>query len=235
MAMHKIPTVIRSGAAAAVLGLGLAAFSLPAAGQIRLPFLGGDDPVVEQVPLSAEQNALVDRMEAVFNSIRTIDARFVQTSQGQRSQGRILMSRPNGLRIEYQDPDPYVLIGDGGAIMYHDRLLQQTTFLPVSQTPAAFIMRENLDMRDGLVIIGFERVGPLFQVMMVQEEDPEEGAITLIFERDPLRFIGWRIIDGAGTQVNFTLVEPIFGLQIDDDVFRIIDPTIEPLPPLPPR
>lgn len=226
------PTKFRRGIALALLALWLAT---PAAAQLRLPFLGGDDVEIELHPLSPEEAADVARMEAVFNSIGTLDAEFVQTSDNELAQGRILLQRPDGLRMEYLEPSPHVLIGNGGAIMYHDRHLQQTTFLPVSQTPAAFIMRENLNMRDGVLIINFERSGAFRRVTLVQESNPEEGAITLIFEDNPLRFVGWRIIDPAGAQVNIALVNPRYGVTFDEDVFRIVDPSVDPLPPLPPR
>lgn len=208
--------------------------ALPSQAQLRLPFFGGGGEVTPY-ELSAAEAADVQAMEDVFNGFRTVDAEFVQTSKNELSQGRILLSRPDGLRMEYLEPAPHILIGNGNAIMYHDRHLEQTTFLPVSRTPAAFIMRDNLDMSDGVVIVGFERRGSFRRVTLVQEDSPDEGAITLVFETNPLRFVGWKIIDPAGEEVNISLVGPRFGVPLDDEIFRIIDPKVDVLPPLPPR
>ncbi|MCZ6604078.1 MAG: outer membrane lipoprotein carrier protein LolA, partial [Alphaproteobacteria bacterium] len=188
MIKHRIPIAL-------ALALVVVATWLvpPAAAQLRLPFLGKQDAEVEAYDLSPDEQVDVARMEAVFNSIRTLDAEFVQTSDTHLSVGRILLSRPDGLRMEYEEPSPHVLVGNGAAIMYHDRHLQQTSFLPVSKTPAAFIMRDNLSMRDGVMIINFERAGTFRRVTLVQEDEPGEGAITLIFEDNPLRFVGWRV------------------------------------------
>jgi len=212
--------------------------AMPASAQLRLPFFDRDrGGNVVGKELTAEDQADIARMESVFNSILTVDAEFVQTSDTELAQGRILLWRPDHLRMEYQDPSPHILIGNGGAIMYHDRQLQQTTFLPVSQTPAAFIMRDTLNLDDGVVVVDFERSGAFRKVTVVQEDNPDEGAITLIFEEGPLRFVGWKVIDPAGVEVNIALVNPRYGVTFDEDVFRVIDPKLQPLPalPLPPR
>lgn len=226
---------LMSGGLAAVL---LATAAVPAAAQLRLPFFrGGDDGGVVPRTLTAEEQADIARMEAVFNAISTVDAEFVQTSDSEIAQGRILLQRPDLLRMEYEEPAPHLLIGNGGAIMYHDRHLQQTTFLPVSQTPAAFIMRDNLSLKDGVVIVDFERTGQFRKVTVVQQDEPDEGAITLIFEERPLRFVGWKVIDPAGVEVNIALVNPRFGVTFDEAVFKVVDPKVQPLPalPAPPR
>jgi outer membrane lipoprotein-sorting protein len=207
---------------------------MPADAQLRLPFIGSRGEVIPYA-LSPQEQADVLEMERVFNAIRTVDAEFVQTSDNELSQGRILLSRPNGLRMEYEEPAPHILIGKGNAIMYHDRHLEQTTFLPVSRTPAAFIMRDNLNMREGVVIVGFERRGSFRRVTLVQEDDADEGAITLVFETNPMRFVGWKILDPAGEEVNISLVGPRYGVRFDDSVFDVVDPKVEALPPLPPR
>ena len=131
MTFSELFRLARIGALAAVV-LGAA---IPAQAQFRLPFFRGGEPV-EPYVLSPAEQLDVQRMEQVFNNIRTVDADFVQTSKQEVSQGRILLSRPDGLRMEYQEPAPHILIGNGGAIMYHDRHLEQTTFVPVSKTPA---------------------------------------------------------------------------------------------------
>ena len=191
----------------------LAVCALPAAAQI-----------VSVVPLSEQNITDLGRIEAVFNSIHTMSASFVQTTDTEISQGTILLSRPNGLRMEYQDPAPHLLVGRGNTIMYHDRHLLQTTFLPLDRTPASFILQENLRFDETLVITGFVSRGSIRRVTVAQAGNVEAGSITLMFEDQPLRFVGWRVTEQGGGDINIALVEPHYDVPIDEDLFRPIDP-----------
>ena len=56
---------------------------------------------------------------------------------------------------------------------------------------------------------------------------PEAGSVTLVFEDAPLRLIKWQVKDAQGNDVDVALLEPKFGVEVDDDLFSLIDPALE--------
>ena len=105
-----------------------------------LLFLASLAPAAAQAPaavLSEGDRADLARIEAYLNTLTTMESRFLQFSEQGVAQGRIFLDRPEHLRIEYAPPNPVLMVASDLILMFHDKELQHTTFLPVSETPAA--------------------------------------------------------------------------------------------------
>lgn len=189
-----------------------------------LPLLAAAAP--SQVQLTAQDEADIARIESYLNGIGTMDSRFVQLSANGIAEGRIYLSRPGDLRIEYAPPVPILMIASGRLLMYYDSKLQQTSYLPVTRTPAHFLLRERVDLRDGLTITGFAREPSSLRVTLVDTEDPDAGSITLEFTSDPIRLVSWRVVDPQKQVVEVALVGARFGVELDDDLFSLVDPRL---------
>ena len=113
--------------------------AMPGAGTAAAP---------EPAPLSAGEQALVGRIEAYFNGVRTMRARFLQSaSTGQVAEGTVALQRPGRMRIEYDPPVPVLIVADGTWLIYHDRGLNQISYLPLGSTPAMTRRRTNFTRR----------------------------------------------------------------------------------------
>lgn len=178
------------------------------------------------VALTQADEADIARIEDYLNRIGTLESRFVQFTATGAAEGQIYMSRPGDLRIEYDPPTPVLMVASGRLMMYHDSALKQTSFLPVNRTPAAFFLRENVALRDGLTITAFERGPGSLRLTLVEAESPEAGSITLVFEDQPLRLAKWQIVDFQGQRVEVVLLQPRFGVSLDDSLFDLVDPNI---------
>ncbi len=177
--------------------------------------------------LDEAAQADVLRIERYLNELTTLDSRFVQFSTQGIAEGRIVLSRPGNMRIEYEDPVPVLLVASGFLLMYHDRDLIQTTYLPVSETPASLLLEENIKLSGDVTITGFERGPASIRLTVTETDSPDAGSVTLAFEDAPLRLIKWQIQDAQGNDVDVALLEPEFGTEIDGDLFSLIDPTLE--------
>jgi outer membrane lipoprotein-sorting protein len=166
------------------------------------------------------------RIEAYLNDLTTLDSRFVQLSQDGFVEGRLRLSRPGDLRIDYEAPVPVEIVASGIMMMYHDRELGQTTFLPVSETPAYFLLRDRIDLSDGLTVTAFEREASAIRVTIVETGNPDAGEITVVFEDKPLRLVKWRVTDATGNIIDVALVDPRFGVTFDNasELFSTVDP-----------
>ncbi|MGE0254705.1 MAG: outer membrane lipoprotein carrier protein LolA [Alphaproteobacteria bacterium] len=183
-------------------------------------------PAAAETPPGPAQKADVAKVEAWLNGLTTLDSRFVQFSADGRAEGRLLLRRPDKLRVEYDPPNPALLVASGMWIMHHDKELAQTSFYPVSETPAAFLLRERIDFGDGLKITDFRKREGVIQLTLVEAKAPASGSITLQFEEQPLRLARWRVIDAQGATVDVALMQPQFGVPIDRDEFSIVDPNL---------
>ena len=181
-------------------------------------------PVAAQ--LDAAARADLARIETYLNELTTIDSKFVQLSEDGFVEGRIRLARPGDMRIDYENPVPVEIVASGLIVMYHDRELGQTSFLPVSETPAYFLLRDRIDLSDGVTVTKFEREAATLRVTLVENDNPDSGEITLVFTDKPLFLVKWRVIDATGNVVDVALVNPRFGVTFDnkDDLFSTLDP-----------
>jgi outer membrane lipoprotein-sorting protein len=184
----------------------------------------------EAVPaaLSEADRADLARIETYLNGLTTMDSRFIQFSEQGVAEGRILLERPGHLRIEYAPPVPILLVASDLLLMYHDTELKQTTFLPVGTTPAGILIDENLALDGDLTVTAFDRAPGALRVTVVETDAPDAGEVTLMFEDAPLRLAKWQVIDAQGTLVEVALVEPRFGVEIENanELFSTVDPNI---------
>jgi outer membrane lipoprotein-sorting protein len=174
--------------------------------------------------LDAAAKADVARIERYLNELTTLDSRFVQFSAQGIAEGRIVLSRPGDMRIEYEPPVPVLMVFSGYLMMYHDRDLLQTTFLPVSETPASILLEEHIQLSGDVTVTGFERGPASIRLTVIETDAPDSGAVTLTFEDAPLRLVKWQVKDAQGNDVDVALLEPKFGVDVDSDLFLLIDP-----------
>ena len=84
----------------------------------------------DAIGLTDKQTEQVHKLEKYLNAISSMRARFLQiTSLGQFSQGDFLMKRPGRMRIEYDEPNPILLVSDGLWVMYKDKQLISVAIL----------------------------------------------------------------------------------------------------------
>ena len=176
--------------------------------------------------LDAAAKADVARIEQYLNDLTTLDSRFVQFSGQGIAEGRIILSRPGEMRIEYEPPVPVLMVASGLLLMYHDRELIQTSFLPVSETPASFLLEEKIELSGDVTITGYERGPASIRLTILRTDTPDAGSVSLVFEDAPLRLVKWQVKDAQGNEVDVALLNPKFGVEVDKDLFSLVDPAL---------
>jgi len=184
----------------------------------------------EAVPtkLTDADRADLARIEGYLNKLTTMESRFLQFSDEGVAEGRIYLDRPEHLRIEYAPPVPVLMVASDLILMFHDTELQQTTFLPVSETPAGFLLDEDIKLSGELTVTEFTRGAQSFRLTLAETDTPDSGSVTLTFEDKPMRLAKWRVIDAQGAAVEVALLDPRFGVKFDDPekLFSTIDPAV---------
>jgi len=201
-----------------VLLRGAAAVALASAIGPRLAFAAA--PV--QAPLTAQDQADLRRIETYLDGIKTMHALFEQTNpDGSTAEGELFMSRPGKMRFEYQPPVQMFIVSDGNYVAIDDLQLKNVQFYPVESTPVWFLLREAIKLSGDVTVTRFERGPKSLRVTCVQTKDPGNGAITLVFQDDPLVLKQWVVLDPQQRITTVALIDPQQGVQLNPEMFYL--------------
>ncbi|MDX1711958.1 MAG: outer membrane lipoprotein carrier protein LolA [Rhodovibrionaceae bacterium] len=171
--------------------------------------------------LSPDDVAAVRRIEDYLNGLKTIRARFIQTSSdGTIAEGTVRLKRPGRMRFEYDPPIPIIIVSNGNTLLYYDQELEQTTYVPLWETPLWFLVKEQIDISESdLTILDVEHGAGVLRVHVTDRDQPQLGTISLDFSDNPVQLRRWRVRDAQGTITQVSLVNPEFGVNLDSDLF----------------
>lgn len=175
--------------------------------------------------LSADDHAAIRRVENYLSSVETLESHFIQTNEdGSYATGKLHMHRPGRMRIDYDDPVPYLIVATGTLFIFVDYELEEVTHLPLGATPAEMLLRDPVHLGEDIGVRDVTAEGGLLRITLFQMESPDNGQVTLVFEDNPMRLRQWEIIDAQGVQTFVTLTDPEFGLPQDPELFKFTDP-----------
>jgi outer membrane lipoprotein-sorting protein len=173
----------------------------------------------------AQAQASTAEVEKYFNSIRTLQARFVQSNpNGTVLQGTLYVRRPGRMRFEYDAPSQLKIVADGYQVTMWDIATKDFGQWPIGWTAASFLVKEPLSLTGDLQVEKVERSDGMLQLTMSQAKKPQEGKVIVRLGENPMVLRGWTIVDNRGNQVNVSLVNVQSGLQLADSLFRFDGP-----------
>ncbi len=172
--------------------------------------------------LSDADRADIARIERYINEIETLQARFLQVSStGDYAEGTLFLWRPGRLRIEYDPPNPILIVANRTWLIYEDKELEQITQLPLAATPADILVAENISLfSDAFTITRFERGAGSLRLTVTRAEDPLAGNITLVFSDRPLALKKWTVIDAQGVATTVSLLGSRLGAPLNPKLFE---------------
>ncbi len=171
--------------------------------------------------LTDSERAEVERLRLYLNSITTMQASFIQNNgQGGVATGKFWLHRPGRLRFEYDPPVPILVVARGSFLVHYDKTLRETNYLDQDQTPAWFLLADEVTWDDDFSVTKVERKGPIIEVSATRRNAPEQGAVTLVFDYEPIRLLGWWLIDSSGKRIQVRLEDQQLGVTIDEEVFQ---------------
>jgi len=169
-------------------------------------------------------DAELDRIERYLNGLETLQSKFVQNNpDGSHALGTLYLQRPGRMRFEYDPPTPIRLYANGNFFIHVDMELEQASHYPLEETPAHFILRENISLREGLRVKSFERADRVLRIELTDAENPDIGSVTLTLADNPLQLRAWTITDAQGLRTELAFVNARFGGRIDPSLFVYVD------------
>jgi outer membrane lipoprotein-sorting protein len=176
---------------------------------------------VAPAPLTAQDQAQLQRIAGYLNGIRTMSARFQQTAgNGGVSSGRLWVSRPGRMRFEYEHPATLALLADAGFVYQWDKELKQTTKIELRSTPAWFILRDPVNFGPDVVVTGYQQGGGTIRVSVVEAAHPDLGSLTMVFTENPLSLRQWTVVDQQGRRTTVNLSDVQIGVALDPRLFQ---------------
>ncbi len=183
------------------------------------------DAVAAKTEFAPELRAAIDRVESYLNRLTTIHARFVQVGpSGELAEGDVYLARPGRMRIEYDPPVPLLLIAADDWLAYQDKELEEVTYLPLSSTPAAFLLQEKIRLNGEITVTAVEKTPGAVRIQLIETEDPKAGKLTLVFSEAPFALRQWEVTDAQGLTTRVGLLNAEFGKAFNPKLFELRDP-----------
>ena len=167
----------------------------------------------------------IQRIEDYFNNITTVTSQFVQTtSNGEISQGKLYISKPGKLRIEYNPPNHILMVADGKNIFVYDNDLSSTSIFEINETPARILLSKSLKIGKDIKLTDMQRDKNRITITLSEPNNPDYGYVKLSFRNNPFVFTDWIVKDVQGIITTVKLIQPKFGETLDPNLFIFNDP-----------
>jgi outer membrane lipoprotein-sorting protein len=175
--------------------------------------------------MSDADRADVKRVEDYLNGIKTFRARFLQIDQnGNTADGTLYLSRPGKLRVDYDPPNPNLLIANGSFLIHFDRQLKSPAYLPLNSTPAGLLVAEHVSFSGDVAVLGIEHGPAVLRITVAQSKDIRAGRVTFQFSERPFLLNSWQVVDAQGAVTRISLSNPQSDVALDPSLFVFRDP-----------
>jgi outer membrane lipoprotein-sorting protein len=214
---HVLLAALLAGAA-----LVLPALTDPASAQQGGVQQGGAAP--HGAVLTDGEAATLRQVESYLNGLHTLKGRFLQiAADGGTSTGTVWLARPGRMRFQYDPPSPLLLVAGHGLVVFRDNKLDQTSNIPVGETPLGLLLRDTITLSGDVTVTDFRTPPGQIQITLVKTTSPGDGSLTLVLEADPLALVGWSVIDAQGRETRIRLSDVTPGGQFDPGLFTYVD------------
>ncbi|ODN70395.1 LolA family protein [Methylobrevis pamukkalensis] len=172
--------------------------------------------------MSPEEFATVQTVNAYFNSIRTLEGKFIQTGpDGSQAEGLFVIDRPGRIRFRYQPPAQMDIISDGKTVAIVDKKARNQTLVFLNDTPLRFLLAQNIDLTKEAVVQSVSLADDLLTVVL---EDPgtfAAGRLTLIFDGRTVELRQWTVTDAQGLDTTVAVYDLKPGIEVKPEWFKI--------------
>ena len=169
--------------------------------------------------------AQIAEIETFLSKMTSLRADFIQIEpSGGTSSGNLYYLRPDKMRLDYDKPNPVLIVANGNQVIYHDRKLDQVSHILTSQTPLAFLLKKKVKLSGKVTVTDVEELNGEIMLTLVQSDEPELGTVELAFGKEPLELRRWAVTDAQGLATHILLERAEIGAKIDKKLFLLCDP-----------
>lgn len=163
----------------------------------------------------------VQALEHTLNQLTSLQAQFShEDSAGKRYRGTLFLKRPWKMRMQYDEPSPFLIVSDGQSLIYEDHSTFEATYLPLESSPLSFLLSEKTRLTDVFEIDDIkEKEG---KITLTCRDKKNYFFLTILFDQKGKSILGWVSKDAQGNEIkinlyniqrNILLKETLFSFQ----------------------
>jgi len=174
--------------------------------------------------IAVDTRSIIQQAENYLQNLKTVKARFVQTSSdGNSVEGTFYLNRPGKLRFEYDHSKDFV-VADGIFIYFYDSELGEQTNAPIGQTLANFLLREDLSLTKDLRVSYVSQTDNTISMVLTEKGEEGAGSVKLFFSENPYALTKWQITDPAGLVTEIALSNTQRDIDLPATLFKYFKP-----------
>jgi outer membrane lipoprotein-sorting protein len=184
-----------------------------------------DKPINQPI----NQKALTEA-ETYLNDIQSLKAQFTQVApDGSIASGTLFLRRPGHMRWQYHPPVPVVMVSQGSILRYYDYELDQISDIPIKDTLAGILARKRIAFdSDNIKVLHAANQDSTQRIRITHADQPEEGELEFVFERNPYKLRNIIIQDQQGKETNISLSKAAYNISLDDALFEFVGGANQP-------
>jgi len=173
----------------------------------------------------AARDEALHSVEDYFNHIDTLTADLLQLApDNSLSEGRVYIRRPGLLRVEYDPPAQFLIIGDGRWINMIDYEVNDVSRWSIEETPLKILVKPNLNLKKDVDVREVERRDGILRVTVSSPDVPGQEKIAFTFSEAPFELRQWEINDGNGNVTRVALTNIEKNVDVPRSLFKFEDP-----------
>ena len=150
---------------------------------------------------------LIKQIENYLNKINNVSSQFIQSStSGSEEMGKILISKPGKLRIEYKKNKKLLIIADGKWLHYFDTDINEIQSIIIEKSPAWILLKKNINLKKDFNINKLEKKRGKITLTIIDKNIENIDKIELIFSSSPIKLKKWIITDIDETETTVALL-----------------------------
>lgn len=171
---------------------------------------------------SPEQASALKKINNYFNTIRTMQGRFIQFGpNGEQSEGVFFISRPGKIRFHYSPPVKMDVICDGNQVAIRDSKMMTQDLYPLSKTPLRYLLADQIDLTSSNIVRKLIEEPDLISLILTQDSSLGDGSLKLIFDNKTYELRQWVVTDSQGLDTSVAVYDVEIGQAPDPKNFKI--------------
>ncbi len=168
--------------------------------------------------LKSDEN--IKKIFSYLENFSSLKSDFIQiNNNGNILTGKIFLSRPGKIRIEYNE-NPLVVISDGKKVATVNKKLKNVTFYSLNDIPIKMLLYKDFDLNTIKILNYREKDNNLF-LNLTENKFAEQGFVEIIFEKNPFQMKKWTLISNDQSKTEILLNNLEFNSKIEKNKFDI--------------
>ena len=160
-----------------------------------------------QKKIFALDEILLNQLENYLNQFNNISSQFIQSSSdGSQVTGKILISKPGKLRIEYKKDNNLLIVADGKWLHYFDTDINEIQSVIIEKSPAWILLKKNINLKNDFNIKKLEKKSGKITLTIVDKHFENIEKIELIFSANPIGLKKWIVTDYQEVETTIALL-----------------------------